>query len=67
MSDRLQEIERAIVALGEGTPEYHDALAFYCMTMARAQWGRADIARRVIADSARRRESATRRKSRAGA
>lgn len=41
-----REIEQAIEALGEGTPEYHEAMAFYLITMARAQWRLADQAHR---------------------
>lgn len=40
----IREIEQAIEALGPGTPEYHEALAMYLMTMARAQWRLADQA-----------------------
>jgi hypothetical protein len=43
----IADIEHAIDALGYGTPEYHEALAFYCMTLARAQWRRAEMARRI--------------------
>ena len=42
----LVEIERAITALGYGTPEYHEAMAMYCLTLARGQWRMADQARR---------------------
>jgi hypothetical protein len=42
----IADIERAINDLGYGTPEYHEAVAFYCMTLARAQWRMADVARR---------------------
>lgn len=38
----LADIERAIERLGPGTVAYHEALAFYLLTMARAQWRRAD-------------------------
>lgn len=50
-----REIEQAIEALGVGTPEYHEAMAFYLMTMARAQWRLADQARRRRPDDALRR------------
>lgn len=55
-----ERIERAIAELGEGTPEYYEALAFYFMTLARAQWRAADRARmaqnkRKYADDALRR------------
>lgn len=63
MSDeRLAEIEKAINDLGAGTPEYHDALAFYFMTLARGQWRRADLIRAGRRDSAKRREAAKKRK-----
>jgi len=39
-----KEIETAITKLGEGTVEYHEAMAFYLITMARAQWRLADQA-----------------------
>lgn len=42
----IAEIEREITALGYGTPEYHEAMAMYCMTLARGQWRMADTARR---------------------
>lgn len=38
----IAEIEAAIAALDEGTPEYHEAVAFYLLTLARAQWRIAD-------------------------
>jgi hypothetical protein len=38
----VAQIEQAINDLGYGTPEYHEALAFYLMTLARAQWRVAD-------------------------
>lgn len=41
----IQEIEKAINDLGYGTEEYHEALAFYLMTLARVQWRRADLIR----------------------
>jgi hypothetical protein len=41
----LSEIEREIEALGYGTPEYHEAMAFYCLTLARSQWRMAERAR----------------------
>jgi hypothetical protein len=41
----IKEVEAAIVALGVGTPEYHESMAFYLLTMARAQWRLADRAR----------------------
>jgi hypothetical protein len=41
----IAEVEKQIEALGPGTPEYHEAMAFYLMTMARAQWRQADAAR----------------------
>lgn len=41
----IAEIEREIGALGYGTPEYHEAMAFYCMTLAKAQWRMAERAR----------------------
>jgi hypothetical protein len=53
----IAEIESAIQALGEGTPEYHEALAMYLLTMARAQWRIADRAQ-VKRDRAERRVAA---------
>ena len=50
----IAEVEQAIEALGEGTPEYHEALAMYLLTMARAQWRIADAAR-IKRDKAERR------------
>ena len=44
-SEAAAKIEQAIADLGEGTPEYHEALAFYLITLARAQWRAADRAR----------------------
>jgi hypothetical protein len=60
----LQEVEKAINDLGYGTPEYHEALAFYFMTLARSQWRHADLlhnakmkrqhrSRRAVADDDR--------------
>jgi hypothetical protein len=43
---RLAEAEKAISALGYGTENYHNAMAYYLMTMARAQWRLADLASR---------------------
>ena len=40
----LQEIEAAINELQYGTPEYHEALAYYFLTLARAQWRMSDLA-----------------------
>jgi hypothetical protein len=53
----IAEIEKAIEALGEGTPEYHEALAMYLLTMARAQWRIADAAQ-AKKDKAERRADA---------
>ena len=50
---RLELIERQIEALGEGTPEYHEALAFYCTIMAKRQW--------ILAEEARKRRAKLRR------
>jgi hypothetical protein len=41
----IEDIERQIAAFGYGTPEYHEAMAHYLVTMARAQWRLADLAR----------------------
>lgn len=41
----LAQIEAAINALGHGTPEYHEALAMYGITIARSQWRLAEMAR----------------------
>lgn len=48
MSDttRLDEVMQQINALGEFTPEYHDALAYLLTVMARRQWIIADQMRR---------------------
>jgi hypothetical protein len=40
----IAEIEREIEALGYGSQAYHEAMAFYLLTMARAQWRLADRA-----------------------
>lgn len=42
----IADIERTIEALGYGTQEYHECMALYLMTMARAQWRLADLAHR---------------------
>ena len=42
----IREVEQAIEKLGPGTPEYHEAMAYYLLTMARAQWRLADQAQR---------------------
>lgn len=48
----IAEVERTIEALGYGTPEYHEAMAFYLLTMTRVQWRLADLAhRRRTADT----------------
>lgn len=57
----IADIEHAIDALGYGTPEYHEALAFYCMTLARAQWRRADMARRIEKARSTRKQKAERK------
>ena len=44
-SIRLGEVEKAISDLGYGSQNYHEAMAFYLLTMARAQWRLADLAR----------------------
>ena len=45
MSDsKLAELEKAIADLGYGTSDYHNAVAYYLLTMARAQWRLADQA-----------------------
>jgi len=41
----IEDIEKMIRALGYGTEEYHEAMAFYCMTLARSQWRLAELAR----------------------
>lgn len=41
----LAQIDAMITALGHGTPEYHEAMAMYGMTIARSQWRLADLAR----------------------
>lgn len=41
----IQEIEKAIADLGYGTEEYHEALGFYFLTLARSQWRLAELAR----------------------
>lgn len=41
----LAQIDAMINALGYGTPEYHEAVAFYAMTIARSQWRLAEMAR----------------------
>lgn len=41
----LARIDAEINALGYGTPEYHEALAMYAITIARSQWRLADLAR----------------------
>lgn len=41
----LAQIDAMITALGYGTPEYHEAVAMYAMTIARSQWRLADMAR----------------------
>lgn len=48
----IAEIESQIMALGEGTPAFHEAMAFYLMTLARAQWREADLARKRHATGA---------------
>lgn len=55
----LEQIERTITDLGEGTPEYHEALAYYFLILARTQWRRADLARQV--DSVKRQAAARKR------
>lgn len=52
--NRLRLIEDRINALGEGTPEYHEALAFYLTIAAKRQWIMADQARRSRERAARR-------------
>jgi hypothetical protein len=42
----IAEIEKTIESLGYGTSAYHEAMAYYLITMARAQWRLADQARR---------------------
>lgn len=44
MATTIEDIERTIEALGYGTQEYHECMALYLMTMARAQWRLADLA-----------------------
>lgn len=56
-----EQIEAQIAALGEGTPEYYEALAFYLITLARAQWRAADRARAAQKTRRRRGEDALRR------
>ena len=41
----IEQIEKTIADLGYGTEAYHEAMAFYLLTMARAQWRLADQAR----------------------
>lgn len=41
----LAQIDAAINALGHGTPEYHEAVAMYAITIARSQWRLAEMAR----------------------
>lgn len=47
MPTTISDIEKAIDDLGYGTPEYHEAMAFYCMMLARSQWRRADMIRKA--------------------
>lgn len=51
---RLEMIERAIDRLGIGTPEYHEAMAFYCTIMAKRQW--------ILAEQARERRTQLKRR-----
>jgi hypothetical protein len=41
----LARIDAEINALGYGTPEYHEAVAMYAVTIARSQWRLAEMAR----------------------
>lgn len=45
MTATLEQIDAAINALGHGTPEYHEAVAMYAITIARSQWRMAEMAR----------------------
>jgi hypothetical protein len=42
----IAEIEKTIESLAYGTQAYHEAMAYYLITMARAQWRLADQAHR---------------------
>jgi phage-related minor tail protein len=46
MADKLTEIEKTIADLGYGTEEYHEAMGYYLMILARSQWRQADLARK---------------------
>lgn len=59
----LDKIMADIEALGIGTPEYHDAVAFLLTIMAKRQWIIADSIRRSRRDSEVRRERAAARKA----
>lgn len=59
----LDALMREIQALGYGTPEYHDAMAFLLFVMAKRQGIIADSIRRSRADSAARRARAAARKA----
>lgn len=59
----FDEIMRQITELGEGTPEYHDALAFTLTIMAKRQWIIADHIRQSRRDRAIRQERAAKRKA----
>lgn len=50
----LTSLLAQINALGYGTPEYFDCMAFLFITLARSQWRRADQARRHQTEDARR-------------
>lgn len=62
-TENLDRIMQEIQSLGEGTPEYHEALAFLLTIMAKRQWIIADSIRRSRRDSEARRERAAARKA----
>jgi len=64
-AESLNALMKQIQELGEGTPEYHDALAFLLTIMAKRQWIIAESIRRSRADSERRRAAAAKRRDRA--
>ena len=61
-TERFDKVMAQIVSLGEGTPEYHDAMAFLFTIMAKRQWIIAESYRKSRRDRTKRQEAARLRK-----